>query len=292
LKGPEIPVARVEEAVNRLQTAYSQRRQPSLSFREWVWEQPQDYFEKSLADLTHIYPSDLPAVARDIGDLDDFRVTQFGGGECAGVSAESIAALFAELRHERNYREVFLRQRMYAQATDCVSHQIDLVEKTLPSIFSNIANASHKERLVNEIENRLSLNRQELRSLRDDSSEAELNKTICKIDQIIAQCEEVYASPLTANVITKSEIDTIDLTADVTPLVFLKLKKELSNHQGSESLHVRVANDTPIDFLKSGLEKTGYTIAPLTESGEKGVCLEISRAEACTNKDVVFSEIL
>lgn len=279
LKGPEIPVVRVQEAVLRLKSAYRQRTVLSSSFREWVWEQPSDFFEKTLGDLTQIDASDLPVVARDLGESSDFRVTQFGGGECAGVSAESIAANFAELEHEKNYREVFFRQRMYTEAMDCLSHQVALVEKILPSLSVSGVGSVKMQQSVVELENRLRPCRDILSRERTDSDETVFGRLKNEIDAIIDVCSRLN-SPSNPEVgDTAAKISILDLTADVAPLVFLKLKKHLREQHSNESLQVRVANDTPLQFLKSGLEKDGYSLEAFAVSGQQGVCVNIFPVE-------------
>lgn len=117
LKGPSLPVARIEKAVDRVQQAH--RDSGEASFFAWARAQQPDYFRQLLADLAEVRAEELGSVMRDHGETADFRVLQLGGGECAGASQVLIGANFFEAAHERAYRNALVFQRKYVEAAQC-----------------------------------------------------------------------------------------------------------------------------------------------------------------------------
>ena len=110
VRGPEVPAARIDQAVARLRAAYRERRHAHEPFAAWVRREGEAYFRNLLADLAHVGPEDLDEVLRDHGAKETFRVLQLGGGECAGIAQETVAAAFAEARFEQGYRDTFRRK--------------------------------------------------------------------------------------------------------------------------------------------------------------------------------------
>ena len=117
LKGPALPVARIKQAIERVQAAHLASGEQS--FFTWARAQAPDYFKQLLADLAEVKAEDLQSVMRDYGDAGDFRVLNMGGGECAGVSQALIGANFFEAAHEREYRNALVFQRKYDEAAHC-----------------------------------------------------------------------------------------------------------------------------------------------------------------------------
>lgn len=117
LKGPSLPVARIKQAIERVQAAHIGSGEEN--FFAWARAQQPDYFKELLADLAEVKAEDLQSVMRDYGDKSDFRVLQLGGGECAGASQVLIGANFFEAAHEREYRNALVFQRKYAEAAQC-----------------------------------------------------------------------------------------------------------------------------------------------------------------------------
>src|SRR3989338_2273582 len=117
LKGPALPVARIKQAIERVQEAHF--ASGAASFFTWARAQAPDYFKQLLADLADVKAEDLQSVMRDYGDAGDFRVLNMGGGECAGVSQALIGANFFEAAHEREYRNALVFQRKYDEAAHC-----------------------------------------------------------------------------------------------------------------------------------------------------------------------------
>ncbi len=117
LKGPSLPVARVKQAIARVQQAHLESGESS--FFAWVHAQQPDYFRQLLADLGEVKADELHSVMQDYGEAADFRVLQLGGGECAGASQVLIGANFFEAAHEREYRNALVFQRKFDEAAQC-----------------------------------------------------------------------------------------------------------------------------------------------------------------------------
>jgi hypothetical protein len=131
VKGPSVPSARIEPAVERIKQTFVDERIDQESFFSWARRQEPKYFHTLLADLIAVTPEDVPVVLRDHGDETDFRVLQLGGGECAGVSQQKIGTLFFEAAHERNYRDALKFQRKYSEALSCADASLTAVARAL-----------------------------------------------------------------------------------------------------------------------------------------------------------------
>ncbi len=131
IKGPTIPAMLIGTAVRRMHQAYQREREEGESFFAWSRRNGPEFFADLLADLKEITPEDLDFLARDHGESEQFKVEQFGGGECAGADQGVVAANFAEAAHERNYRIAFVMQRKYDEATECARQMLRLVGNSL-----------------------------------------------------------------------------------------------------------------------------------------------------------------
>ena len=118
-KGPSVPAARIEGAVQRVRGAYEKDRQENESFFHWTRRRGIAYFNELLADLVVVQESDVASVLRDHGDNQDFKVLQLGGGECAGATQMLVGSNFFEAAHERGYRNALVFQRKYGEAVKC-----------------------------------------------------------------------------------------------------------------------------------------------------------------------------
>lgn len=139
LKGPEVPTARIETAIERVTAAFTAERIDGELFRAWALRQGVDYFHTLLHDLTEIAEHDIPSLQRDHGETQDFKVLQLGGGECAGIADEYVAARFAEADNERRYRGSFWLGRKPDEALDCCNAMLRLGAQAL--VFAATRNA-------------------------------------------------------------------------------------------------------------------------------------------------------
>ncbi|HJY07950.1 MAG TPA: nitrite/sulfite reductase, partial [Bryobacteraceae bacterium] len=77
-KGPSIPTARIEEAIERVQSAFDINRESGETFYSWAHRMDKPYFADLLADLVEVKPEELASVLRDHGNNNDFKVLQLG----------------------------------------------------------------------------------------------------------------------------------------------------------------------------------------------------------------------
>lgn len=131
IKGPSIPSARIQQAIERVQQTYAKERGNGESFFAWSHRQEGNYFAALLTDISTVTPEEIATVLRDHGDEGAFKVEQFGGGECAGAAQETVAANFAEAANERNYRNGFFLQRKYEESIECAQAIGRLVGQSL-----------------------------------------------------------------------------------------------------------------------------------------------------------------
>ena len=135
IKGPSIPTARIETAIERVKQAYGAATAASgESFFVWAQHQGQAYFKEFLADLTVVKPEEMQSILRDHGTESDFKVLQLGGGECAGASQLQIGSDFFEAAHERNYRDALLFQRKYPEAAKCAEAIVHLLGQAVTQL--------------------------------------------------------------------------------------------------------------------------------------------------------------
>jgi sulfite reductase (ferredoxin) len=130
IDGPEVPAARAPEAVARVAEDYERTREAGESFFEWARTRGAGHFHRLLADLTRVEEAELPQVLRDLGEVSAFKVLPLGGGECAGLKQETVAANFAEAAYERDCRNAFARERRYAEAAECLGAIARLVSRS------------------------------------------------------------------------------------------------------------------------------------------------------------------
>jgi sulfite reductase (ferredoxin) len=117
--GPEVPAARAPQALERIKDTFAADRQTNESFYAWSRRKGEAYFATLLADLAKVEETDLAEVLADHGEVNPFKVFQFGGGECGGANQEQAAALFFEAAYERTCRNAFGYEHKYKDALEC-----------------------------------------------------------------------------------------------------------------------------------------------------------------------------
>ena len=138
-KGPSVPVARIEPAIDRIVKSYEAQRSPEQAFFDWVHTQADDYFATLLADLVEVKADDLDSVLRDVDGETDFKVAQLGGGECAGASQVFIGAAFFAAGHERRYRDAFRAQGRLVDAAACAVATLRLIGQGINDLVNPAA---------------------------------------------------------------------------------------------------------------------------------------------------------
>ena len=136
IKGPSIPSARIEAAVDRVKSTYESNHEAGETFFSWTRRVGKSYFTDLLADLGEVKPEELASVLRDHGKDGDFKVLQLGGGECAGVSQVKIGSSFFEAAHERNYRDALKFQRKFEDSIKCAEEIARLIGQGVTELLS------------------------------------------------------------------------------------------------------------------------------------------------------------
>ncbi|MGH8742805.1 MAG: hypothetical protein ACREUY_00845, partial [Burkholderiales bacterium] len=131
IKGPSVPAARIESAVQRVRLAFDKDHLPNESFFYWTRRRGIEYFNELLADLVQVPETEIGSVLRDHGDNQDFKVLQLGGGECAGATQMLVGSNFFEAAHERGYRNALMFQRKYDEAVKCAETMARLIGQGL-----------------------------------------------------------------------------------------------------------------------------------------------------------------
>lgn len=176
IKGPSVPSARIETAVERVKTDYASSCETNETFSSWIRRVGKDHLAGLLVDLTEVKPEELESVLRDHGKDADFKVLQLGGGECAGVSQVKIGSSFFEAAHERNYRDALKFQRKFEDSLKCAEEIARLIGQGVSELlggqkFDDLAQQSEELRHVLPTKPRLS--RQLAKFAQDFASPAE-----------------------------------------------------------------------------------------------------------------------
>lgn len=129
--GPEVPSARIEQAVTRVVNDFEQDKQVEEDFFAWTRRKGAEHFKGLLADISHVEEAQLAEVIKDHGDSEAFRVLQLGGGECAAVSQEFVAAALADAQHEQEFRHTFFLRQKHDEALDCAEAVLRYAAKAL-----------------------------------------------------------------------------------------------------------------------------------------------------------------
>jgi sulfite reductase (NADPH) hemoprotein beta-component len=145
IKGPSVPAARIEEAVEQVKTAYTSNCEAGETFFSWARRAGKDYFIELLASVTEVKPEELALVLRDHGKDSDFKVLQLGGGECAGVSQVKIGSSFFEAAHERNYRDALKFQRKFKDSIRCAEEIARIISQGVTELLGGQKRDSLKE---------------------------------------------------------------------------------------------------------------------------------------------------
>jgi len=135
LKGPSVPAARIESAVAKVKQAFAEQKNADENFYAWTRRKEKNYFAELLAGELAVAEHEIPAVLRDHGTEQDFKVLQLGGGECAGAMQVQIGSAFFDAAHERGYRDALVFQRKYEDAAQCGEHIVRLIGQGLAQLL-------------------------------------------------------------------------------------------------------------------------------------------------------------
>ncbi len=295
LKGPEVPSARAESAIRLVNKTYAKDRQVQENFFDWSRRKGVPYFTELLSEITHVTEFDLPELLRDVGQESEFKVLQLGGGECAGISEETVAAQLKEAEHEKSYRDIFVNQAKYDSVLECAENMLRLVGKSilfkvgvrageqLTEISAELTKVFDDKSLVisgfdaflNGLESlRGTTNKEVYLAFSKESDEW--------IDKVTTGTDEQLKALVT------EEDAIVDLTNDGCPLHYIKAKKALSGIAGGESLQLLLKSGEDTQSVSKSLESTGFVILESTEKNEAVTLLHVLKPSLGLN---VNSEI-
>ncbi len=289
IKGPTVPSARIETAIEKVKATYNSDHSGDESFFNWAQGKDTAYFKELLVDIATIEAHEMADVMNDHGDESDFKVLQLGGGECSGAAQETVAANFSEAATERTYRNAFLLQRKYDDALECAAEvgrrvgqsllflagekpldDLQEIGKLLQTVLPAQANLGQQVaefgELITELQNEF-----------DDASFAELAQAMdhwtieaanaCQtIDQQLDLSASVPAMPA-AGVETAAE--AIDLSTFGCPLHYIKARNELRKFSTGEVVDFLFTSGEPSEQVSSSLASEGHEILETEAQGDK-----------------------
>ena len=301
IKGPSVPTARIEQAVERVRQGYADIGESSESFFEWTRKREHGYFELLLADLVRVSEQDIASVSKDHGYQGDFKVLQLGGGECAGAVQDTVAAKFSEAAYERDCRNAFAVQRKYREALECVEAIARLVSQALVFLSGKNHKTSDLAELLNELKREHSVF-EPLTEKLDGVLEryAQLKLTFddkvfaavaSEIDGWMKEAEQACAltdsrlnlpgvfspSPTEAN----GAVASIDVSEHPCPVNFLKARLELDKLAVGDVLAVKVNSGQAAWLVPASLESIGHSV--LSKQKEGDITLILVQKQATEN---------
>lgn len=298
-KGPSVPAARIEKAVERLREVYANANEHREPYFHWVRKQESGYFDRLLADLTQVAEADLPQVIQDHGNGMDFKVLQLGGGECAGAVQDMVAAKFSEAAYERDCRNALAAQRKHEEAIDCIEAIAVLVGQALLFLSGLDYKVSELSAVAASLSNDNSLSTifgkrfvvvvGELEKLRSEFNEAAFTNLTTELDVWVREAAQMCTNvdpqldlvgTLSPRVQLRKDafISTIDVSQHPCPINFIKAKLALDNVAVGDELTVKVASGRAARLVPESFESFGHTILSKQEDGDITVIL-VRKAE-------------
>ena len=286
LKGPSVPAARVEAAIQRVQDTYAQDRQDSETFFHWSRRHGAAYFKELLQDITHVTAEQLASVMNDHGETQDFKVLQLGGGECAGAAQEFVAAHFAEAAYERDCRNSFSAQHKYPEALECAEAIGRLVGESLlfsagrvavtglPEIAAILKDALQGDAVLGAqlagfasviTQLKKSFDEQSYATLvtEQDAWIAEAARACLTLDRQLNLTVSITAPPRTVKAVPK----VVDLSTYGCPLHYLKARNALHGVSVGEVVDFLLESGESTQQVASSLENDGHRVLYKEERG-------------------------
>ena len=285
MKGPSVPVARVEQAIERVSNEYGKDRHGDESFFDWSRRRGIGHISSLLADLQQVSPDQLAEVSHDVGQEEQFRVLQLGGGECAGAAQSLVSANFSEAAHERTYRDAFRLQREGEKSIECAEQMLRLIAQSvlflagkkasteLPLIAQELSEALPSSDLGARMNTLLA----ELDGQRAQFDDAALKALGERMDiwmlDAASACQSIDKQlDLTASLPPIKRKDTqapllIDLTSYGCPLHYIRARNELRKFSAGELVDFLFVSGDPSQQVRNSLKSDGHDIVEVQEQG-------------------------
>lgn len=289
VKGPEVPVARVEDAVARVEEAYAEGHEEDETFFAWTRRMGQDFFKELLADLTTVTLDELPAVLRDFDDEGDFKVLQLGGGECAGSAHNPVATNFAEAAYERVCRNSLVYQRQFDGALECNEAMARLIGEAIANLYSGKKEV--KAESIEQVQGLIAEQHPELAARLGQIAaqqaalvaefESQAFTDVCRVvDAFMDDAARVavsidpqldLSSSMTEKVLTAAwaEAKVVDLTATDSDAFAELALEELDKLAAGDELHILVKGHDVPATVASHLTDHGHDILGLEDQDGK-----------------------
>jgi len=271
LKGPEIPANRVLLAIKTVEESYITDVSMALSFRHWVNAKGKEFFMDLLKSFAVVSEQDVPSLIQDLGARNDFKVLPLGGGECAGVSEETVSAYLAEAKYEQTYSETFFRQNEFVAALECAENRMILAVKSLFFVAGEIY-SSNPDHINNALSQGMKHHRSLLFRFQQLSQKVEEIKPIFTKDSVqdILGAINDWFNEISQRIEwiqlgdfdIKKGVHRIDLVADASPVQLLKIKQALKY---SDRVEVKLKSDVGENLIVNGLLNSGYELLGKSE---------------------------
>lgn len=293
LKGPSIPSARINTAIERLEKEYVSDAAANESFFHWTRRRGIEELSAMLADLTEISEADVPSVIADHGESADFKVLQLGGGECAGAAQDFVASRFSEAAYERDCRNSFAAQNLADEAIDCVEQTGRLIgqslqfvaglkqEDELEAILASLQGTSGAGAgLAGELHDIVG----KAQSFRDDFDSMRFNEEIAaRVDDWVQRaaetCQQLDSQlDLTVSLVKKKVASetVVDISAYGCPLHYIKARNALKEFADGSKVTFIVDSEESRAKLSESLAADGHEI--IAAEGDAGIRVMVIKA--------------
>ena len=285
LKGPEIPAARAEQSVKLVQVAYKSDHSEKEEFRSWARRKGVSFFSELLEEMLTVTADDLPYLLKDVGSDDEFRVLQLGGGECAGISEETVASQLAETMYEKQYRDIFVRQSDVSSAADCVENMLrlvgksilfqqgDVVGKELSEILRKMTSSLSQYPAVAESFEQFITETEKLRNSEDVEA---FSKFSSRLDEWIGSLLDKDNRITLTKYLSKERADenpqsleaVLDLTDEICPMHYIKARQALRSVNAGQVLPILVKAGEDERLVGDSLKSVGFLISDSQAQGD------------------------
>ena len=294
LSGPEIPTARINLAIARLEQTFNIDRSDGETFSQWVARKTVPFFSALLDDFIVVEPADLTYLVKDYGESGEFSVLPLGGGECAGVTQETVSAWIAEAKNEHTYCVSFINQNMLDSAIECCQNILRLTASSIlhsrrikgSNDLNQLADqlallAYDQSKLIacfQELIHRLELEQKAM----NKESLSKLFSDIYRWHETIVELEKNGKLDTTSDSGKKQKkemplVQVADFSYEALPSAFLNIKKLLARSKPGELVHIRIKSGNDSNTIIKDLRSLGYSSINQKESkSTNSLSLEVS----------------
>jgi hypothetical protein len=263
LMGPEIPAARVDAAIARIQHTYRFDHVEGEQFADWVCRNELPFFTELLDDFIQVSPSDLPEllnktrVKREFVALDEETQTVEGDAQ--------VNALLAESFREQAGRDAALLDGDMEHARACSENILDLAAKAVIHARGEVLIIDGE--LAAPLQRALPY-QPELVAVyvvtRTAIAQAETMETLMNLSDAVddwlqnvtVNCYEKVLEQGLLNL--EDDVLLQDFSAEPAPLAFLKVKSILSSQPENAELQFKLVDGKAADYIARGLQSIGF----------------------------------